>query len=185
MEEPSSCDTWKSVANAPIICEVAAKWEVRPDGAYRNYPGNAPTPCTGHVHSILERSQRSNVRLVVDITYLPVLEGTRYLNTIEELYNEILAHVTGEQQDTKLCMDTVLKLARRSGNAIVDGWSFIRMLVRPTLPLITRGSWEPFVLQTEQNVSAFSIADYKIKIAVIVSIIKKILIFQEYSLESY
>ncbi len=85
------------------------------------------------------------VRLVIDITYLPVLEGTRYLNTIEELYiGEILAHVIGEQQDTKLCMDTVLNLARRPGNAIVDGWSFILMLVRPTLLLITRGDGEPF-----------------------------------------
>ncbi len=50
-------------------------------------------------------------RMVVDITFLPVLEGMMYMNTIEDLYNgEILAYRIGEHPDSNLCMDTVSDL---------------------------------------------------------------------------
>lgn len=55
-------------------------------------------------------------RMVGDITYLPVLEGMMYLNTIEDLFNgEILAFRIGEHPDTELCVETVLDLARMVG----------------------------------------------------------------------
>ena len=53
-------------------------------------------------------------RLVEDITYLPCMEQTMYLNTIEDLFNgEILAYAVSDMVDTKLCTDTVKSLAER------------------------------------------------------------------------
>jgi len=53
-------------------------------------------------------------RLVEDITYLPCLEQTMYLNTIEDLFNgEILAYAISDSINTKLCTDTVEILAER------------------------------------------------------------------------
>ena len=47
-------------------------------------------------------------RFVEDITYLPCLEQTLYLNTIEDLFNgEIHAYSLSNTVDTKLCLDTV------------------------------------------------------------------------------
>lgn len=51
-------------------------------------------------------------RLVEDITYLPCMEQTMYLNTIEDLFNgEIHAHRISEFVNAKLCTDTVDDLA--------------------------------------------------------------------------
>jgi len=45
---------------------------------------------------------------VEDITFLPCLEQTMYLNTIEDLFNgEILAYAISDSVNTKLCTDTV------------------------------------------------------------------------------
>lgn len=53
-------------------------------------------------------------RLTEDITYLPCMEQTMYLNTIEDLFNgEILAYAVSDMVDTKLCTDTVNILAKR------------------------------------------------------------------------
>ena len=53
-------------------------------------------------------------RLTEDITYLPCMEQTIYLNTIEDLFNgEILAFMISDMVDTKLCTDTVKILAER------------------------------------------------------------------------
>ena len=47
-------------------------------------------------------------RLLEDITYLPGLEKTMYLNTIEDLYNgEILAYCISDSPNAKLCADTI------------------------------------------------------------------------------
>jgi transposase InsO family protein len=51
-------------------------------------------------------------RLIEDITYLPCMEQTMYLNTIEDLFNgEILAYTISDSIDTKLCTDAVKILA--------------------------------------------------------------------------
>lgn len=43
-----------------------------------------------------------------DITYLPALEGTLYLNTKEDMFNgEIVAWKISGHPDTKLCLETV------------------------------------------------------------------------------
>jgi transposase InsO family protein len=56
-------------------------------------------------------------RLVEDITYLPCLEQTIYLNSIEDLFNgEIPAYAISEMVDSKLCTDTVNILADKIGN---------------------------------------------------------------------
>ena len=53
-------------------------------------------------------------RLVEDITYLPCLEQTMYLNSIEDLFNgEIPAYAISEMVDSKLCTDTVYILAEK------------------------------------------------------------------------
>ena len=53
-------------------------------------------------------------RMVEDITYLPCIEQTYYLNAIEDLYNgEILAYTISDSVDTKLCTDTVKALMNR------------------------------------------------------------------------
>ena len=47
-------------------------------------------------------------RMLEDITYLPGLEKTMYLNTIEDLYNgEILAYRISDSPNAKLCADTI------------------------------------------------------------------------------
>ena len=47
-------------------------------------------------------------RMLEDITYLPGLERTMYLNTIEDLFNgEILAYCISDSPNAKLCADTV------------------------------------------------------------------------------
>lgn len=47
-------------------------------------------------------------KMVADITYLPGLEKTMYLNTIEDLYNgEILAYLISDSPNATLCADTV------------------------------------------------------------------------------
>jgi transposase InsO family protein len=51
-------------------------------------------------------------RMVEDITYLPCLEQTMYLNSIEDMFNgEIPAYAISEMVDSKLCTDTVDILA--------------------------------------------------------------------------
>ena len=56
-------------------------------------------------------------RMVEDITYLPGLEGTMYLNTIEDLYNgEILAYCISSSPNAKLCVDTVELLCTNWGD---------------------------------------------------------------------
>jgi transposase InsO family protein len=53
-------------------------------------------------------------RMVEDITYLPCIEQTYYLNAIADLYNgEILAYTISDSVDTKLCTDTVKALMNR------------------------------------------------------------------------
>ena len=55
-------------------------------------------------------------KLVVDITYLPCLEGTVYLNTIADLFNaEIVAYHYSLNIDTKLCLDTINQLQQKIG----------------------------------------------------------------------
>ena len=50
-------------------------------------------------------------RMLEDITYLPGLEKTMYLNTIEDLYNgEILAYCISASPNAKLCADTIENL---------------------------------------------------------------------------
>lgn len=57
------------------------------------------------------------VKLVEDITYLPVVGGNLYLNTIEDLFNgEILAWEISNHPNTQLCVDSILKLADRLNN---------------------------------------------------------------------
>ena len=47
-------------------------------------------------------------RMLEDITYLPGLEKTMYLNTIEDLFNgEILAYCISDSPNAKLCADTI------------------------------------------------------------------------------
>ena len=53
-------------------------------------------------------------RFVEDITYLPSLEGTMYLNSIVDLYNsEIAAWGISDHPDTALCVETAGKLSER------------------------------------------------------------------------
>lgn len=62
------------------------------------------------------------IRFVEDITYLPAIEGTWYLNSIEDLYNgEIVAYCIGKHPDTQLCLDTVRKLLERYGEENLNG----------------------------------------------------------------
>lgn len=59
-------------------------------------------------------------RLVEDITYLPCMEQTMYLNTIEDLFNgEIHAYTISNSVNTQLCTDTVRALAMQIG--LTDG----------------------------------------------------------------
>lgn len=61
-------------------------------------------------------SSEPRKKMLVDITYLPGLEKTMYLNTIEDLYNgEILAHCISDSPNAKLCADTVELLCSRWG----------------------------------------------------------------------
>ena len=56
-------------------------------------------------------------KMVEDITYLPGLEKTMYLNAIEDLYNgEILAYCISDSPNAKLCADTVELLCSRWGD---------------------------------------------------------------------
>ncbi|MEA4864937.1 MAG: IS3 family transposase [Sphaerochaeta sp.] len=56
-------------------------------------------------------------RMVEDITYLPCLEQTMYLNSIEDMFNgEIPAYAISEMVDSKLCTDTVDILAGKIGD---------------------------------------------------------------------
>lgn len=49
--------------------------------------------------------------MLEDITYLPGLEKTMYLNTIEDLYNgEILAYCISDSPNSQLCVDTIKQL---------------------------------------------------------------------------
>jgi len=51
--------------------------------------------------------------LVADITHLPCLEGTVYLNTIADLFNtEVLAYQYSTHIDTRLCLDTINRLEK-------------------------------------------------------------------------
>ena len=55
-------------------------------------------------------------RMLEDITYLPGLEKTMYLNTIVDLYNgEILAHCISDSPNAKLCTDTIETLCTAWG----------------------------------------------------------------------
>lgn len=55
-------------------------------------------------------------KMLEDITYLPGLERTMYLNTIEDLYNgEILAYRISGSPNAKLCADTVEALCSSWG----------------------------------------------------------------------
>lgn len=55
-------------------------------------------------------------RMLEDITYLPGLERTMYLNTIEDLYNgEILAYCISDSPNAKLCADTIELLCSNWG----------------------------------------------------------------------
>ena len=58
------------------------------------------------------------VKFVEDITYLPVIEGNLYLNTIEDLFNgEAVAWKISEHPDSALCTDTILRFADELGKA--------------------------------------------------------------------
>ena len=55
-------------------------------------------------------------KMLEDITYLPGLEKTMYLNTIEDLYNgEILAYCISDSPNAKLCADTITLLCDKWG----------------------------------------------------------------------
>lgn len=55
-------------------------------------------------------------KMLVDITYLPGLEKTMYLNTIEDLYNgEILAYLISDSPNAALCAETVDLMCSRWG----------------------------------------------------------------------
>lgn len=55
-------------------------------------------------------------KMLEDITYLPGLEKTMYLNTIEDLYNgEILAYCISDSPNAKLCADTIKVLCAKWG----------------------------------------------------------------------
>jgi len=79
----------------------------------RNLKDNAPP-------DLLQRQFFSivpGVKFVEDITYLPVVGGNLYLNTIEDLFNgEALAWEISDHPNTQLCVDSILKLADRLGN---------------------------------------------------------------------
>ena len=56
-------------------------------------------------------------RMLEDITYLPGLEKTIYLNTIMDLYNgEILAYCISDSPNAKLCTDTIASLCTSWGD---------------------------------------------------------------------
>ena len=56
-------------------------------------------------------------RMLEDITYLPGLEKTMYLNTIEDLYNgEILAYCISDSPDAALCINTIEALCKIWGD---------------------------------------------------------------------
>ena len=58
-------------------------------------------------------------RFVEDITYLPALEGTMYLDSIVDLYNsEIVAWGISDHPDAALCVETVGKLSERYGSGL-------------------------------------------------------------------
>lgn len=58
-------------------------------------------------------------RFVEDITYLPTIEGTKYLNTIEDLFNgEIVAWAISDHPDSALSTNTVMKLAEKLGQSM-------------------------------------------------------------------
>ena len=60
---------------------------------------------------------RPREKMLEDITYLPGLERTMYLNTIEDLYNgEILAYRISGSPDSRLCVDTVEALCSNWGD---------------------------------------------------------------------
>lgn len=55
-------------------------------------------------------------KMLEDITYLPGLEKTMYLNTIEDLYNgEILAYCISDSPNARLCADTINSLCANWG----------------------------------------------------------------------
>ena len=55
-------------------------------------------------------------KMLEDITYLPGLEKTMYLNTIVDLYNgEILAYCISDSPNAKLCTDTIETLCTAWG----------------------------------------------------------------------
>ena len=55
-------------------------------------------------------------KMLEDITYLPGLEKTMYLNTIVDLYNgEILAYCISDSPNAKLCTDTIETLCTTWG----------------------------------------------------------------------
>lgn len=57
------------------------------------------------------------MKMLEDITYLPGLERTMYLNTIEDLYNgEILAYKISGSPNAKLCAETVEMLCANWGD---------------------------------------------------------------------
>ena len=62
-------------------------------------------------------SLKPRTKMLEDITYLPGLEKTMYLNTIEDLYNgEILAYCISDSPNAKLCADTVDALCAAWGD---------------------------------------------------------------------
>ena len=80
-------------------------------------------------------------RMLEDITYLPGLEKTMYLNSIIDLYNgEILAYCISDSPNAKLCTDTIEVLCTAWGEcfrgAIIHndlGSSYISYEYRATL----------------------------------------------------
>ena len=66
-------------------------------------------------------AMESEKRFVEDITHLPSLEGTMYLNSIVDLCDsEIAAWGISDHPDTALCVGTAGKLSERYGDRLED-----------------------------------------------------------------
>lgn len=88
------------------------KWSDEVYAKRRELKANIPADLIRHDFFALAPRKR----MLEDITYLPGLEKTMYLNTIEDLYNgEILAYCISDSPNAKLCTDTIEDLCTTWG----------------------------------------------------------------------
>lgn len=98
--------------NDLLSCVRRRKWSDEVYAKRREMKANVPPDLIRREFFALEPRKR----MLEDITYLPGLEKTMYLNTIEDLYNgEILAYCISASPNAKLCVDTVDALCAKWG----------------------------------------------------------------------